>query len=561
MVNKKMKIIKKIKSIFKSKIKSQIPEENEIEKRNDQVFSVFFNKKTKQENFFNNKELEEKTRAELLAIAINNNFRRNASNDIQPIKITNKDGLVVAMDSRDKTTALSLEQNINIQNQNSFASMQNNQIGYSIQEFNFFAKQSFIGWQTCAILSQHWLIDKACSIPAQDCVRNGYEITVNDGTEVPLEALDKLKDFDKKFDIHRQLVEVVRNCDIFGIRLCLFIVESKDPKYYEKIFNIDGITPGSYKGIKQVDPYWCTPSLESEDVTNPGSLNFYNPTYWIIAGKRYHRSHLVVITTNKVPDILKPTYYYGGVPKTQQIFERVYQAEYCANDASKLMLSKRAKIYKTDLKLAVQNQADFQANLQFIANTLNNYSYHVVDKESDDIQHIDTALSDVDKVIMNNYQLVAASANVPAVKLMGSEPTGFQSSGSYSENSYKEYLTDLRVLRCNPVLHRHHLLTIKSEILPEFGIKEFSVDINWNPLDELTSKEQAEINKIDAETDSVLVNTGIIMPGEARKRLINDPDSGFNGIEQDNEELNNKNENEGENEIEDLEELGLNNNL
>jgi hypothetical protein len=34
--------------------------------------------------------------------------------------------------------------------------------------------------------------------------------------------------------------------------------------YYEKPFNPDGITEGSYKGISQVDPYWMMPMLTAE---------------------------------------------------------------------------------------------------------------------------------------------------------------------------------------------------------------------------------------------------------------------------------------------------------
>ena len=36
---------------------------------------------------------------------------------------------------------------------------------------NWYASQSFIGHQLCAILSQHWLINKACTMPARDAIR------------------------------------------------------------------------------------------------------------------------------------------------------------------------------------------------------------------------------------------------------------------------------------------------------------------------------------------------------------------------------------------------------
>lgn len=42
----------------------------------------------------------------------------------------------------------------------------------------WFLSQTFIGYQFCALLAQHWLVDKACSMPAKDAVRQGYEVDV-----------------------------------------------------------------------------------------------------------------------------------------------------------------------------------------------------------------------------------------------------------------------------------------------------------------------------------------------------------------------------------------------
>src|SRR6185437_4365763 len=45
-------------------------------------------------------------------------------------------------------------------------------------QLGWYGSQSFIGYQMAALLSQQWLINKCCSMPARDAVRNGYELTV-----------------------------------------------------------------------------------------------------------------------------------------------------------------------------------------------------------------------------------------------------------------------------------------------------------------------------------------------------------------------------------------------
>ncbi len=160
--------------------------------------------------------------------------------------------------------------------------------------FNWFSTQSFIGYQACAIISQHWLVNKALMIPAKDAVRNGYQIGSVDGDELDLDLLSKLQAIDKAYNIPANLIEFATNTRRFGVRIAIFVVESDDEDYYKKPFNIDGIKPGSYKGISQVDPSWVAPILDQQSAANPASMHFYEPTYWLVAGQLYHRSHLIV---------------------------------------------------------------------------------------------------------------------------------------------------------------------------------------------------------------------------------------------------------------------------
>ena len=162
----------------------------------------------------------------------------------------------------------------------------------------WYASQGFIGFQLCAIIAQNWLVDKACVMPAKDAIRKGYEITVNDGTKIDPALLDKLRACDKKYKLNEQMKNFVKFGRVFGIRIAMFKVDSTDPDYYLKPFNPDGVTPNSYKGIVQIDPYWITPELDINAASNPASPNFYEPTWWRVNGERIHKSHLIIWRTS-----------------------------------------------------------------------------------------------------------------------------------------------------------------------------------------------------------------------------------------------------------------------
>lgn len=400
----------------------------------------------------------------------------------------------------------------------------------SYAQLAYFGSQGFLGYQVLAMLMQNWIIDKACTMPAKDAVRNGYEVTTNDAQTIPPAVFDLIRAADKRMKVDDNLVEFIRLGKGFGIRIALFVVESTDPLYYEKPFNIDGVGAGKYKGISQIDPMWISPEFSWRSLSDPAAMDFYEPTYWTISGKRYHRSHLKIYRANVVPDVLKPTYQYGGVSIPQKIFERVYAAERTANEAPMLAMTKRLNVLKTDVAAAMANEVEFTETMNWQTRQRDNYGVRVVGTD-DVIEQHDTALNDLDEVIMTQFQLVAAAANVPATKLLGTTPKGFNSTGEYEEASYHEELESIQTSDLSPLLERHHALVIRSEVLEAFPeLKPFETTVKWEPLDAMTAKEQAEVNKLEAETDSALVTAGAITGEEVRDRLIKDPNSGYTGI-------------------------------
>lgn len=394
----------------------------------------------------------------------------------------------------------------------------------------WYASQGFIGYQLCAILAQHWLIDKACSMPARDAVRNGWDLSINNGKKLPAEMLAYVRKLDKKMNIKANLIDFARKGKIFGIRIALFKMRNVSDDYYTNPFNIDGLSPGQYEGIAQIDPYWITPELISQNLVDPTELHFYIPEFWKVSGKLIHRSHLIIYTTGTVPDVLKPSYYYGGVSVPQRIMERVYAAERSANEGPMLLTTKRLTTMFTDLAAALADEPAFTNRMNWFTQNRDNYGVKFAGLD-DKIEQFETALSDVDAVIMTQYQLVAAIAEVPGTKLLGTQPKGFNSTGEFEESSYHESLESLQENDLIPLLCRHYELLAKCYVAPKFNLSDVpEFDIEWNELDAMTAQEQASVNATEAATDAAYVAMGAIEPADVTVRLNGNPKSGYNGL-------------------------------
>jgi hypothetical protein len=398
---------------------------------------------------------------------------------------------------------------------------------------SWYATQGFIGHQLCGVLAQNWLVNKVCTMPGDDAIRKGYNVVSVDGDDLPEEAAKKIKRLDRRFRINWHLREFIHKGRIFGIRIAMFKVDSTDPQYYEKPFNIDGVTAGSYKGIVQIDPYWTAPMLDQAGASQPDSLHFYEPTFWMINGRKVHRSHLIIFRHAEPVDILKPQYLYGGVPLPQQIMERVYAAERTANEAPQLAQTKRTNVWLTDMEAAMSDAGKTAQRLADWAYYRDSYGIKLGDKEGDEYQQFDTSLADFDALIMTQFQLVAAQAGVPATKLLGTQPKGFNSTGEYEEASYHELLESIQEHDLTPFLERHHALLRKAYVPEAAGI---DTTVSWNPLDTPTAKELADTNLVKAQTDNQLVQAGAISSEDVRRRVATDKSSGYHELGLEDEE-------------------------
>jgi len=158
----------------------------------------------------------------------------------------------------------------------------------------------------------------------------------------------------------------------------------------------------------------------------------------------------------------------------------------------------------------------------------------VCDKDSEDITQQDTGLADLDTTIMTQYQLVASIAEVPATKLLGTTPKGFNSTGESEAEDYRVMLESIQANDLDPLLERHHQLVWLSAIKPKFGITDdIEVETSWRPLDSPTAAEWADVNLKKAQAAVAYAGIGAIDGEDVREQLRRDKDSDYFGLAED----------------------------
>ena len=116
---------------------------------------------------------------------------------------------------------------------------------------------------------------------------------------------------------------------------------------------------------------------------------------------------------------------------------------------------------------------------------------------------------------------MASVARIPLVKFTGISPTGLNAS---SEGEMRAYYDTIHAHQEN--FFRPNLTKVLNFVqLSLFGEIDDEITFDFEPLHELTEKEEGEVFKQKADSFQVFIDTGVISPEEARQVYADDPDS------------------------------------
>lgn len=290
-----------------------------------------------------------------------------------------------------------------------------------------------------------------------------------------------------------------------------------------------GISKGSLLGFKPIEPIWTTPTFyNSNDPTAP---NFYKPEMWYIVGKATHATRLLSFISRPVPDILKPSYNFGGLSLSQLIEPYVLRWLKTVDGVNRLINNFSIINLQTDLLSSLADGGDGGAGLfermRVFTTMRDNQGLFISDKDRELLESIAVPLSGLSELQAQAQEHMAAPTHIPLVKLTGITPSGLNAS---SDGEIKVFYDWIGASQANDITP--HLRTILKIVqLNLWGKVDPAIGFEYIPLDSPTDKEESEMRKSDGDRDSAYVDRGVLDPVEVRQRLKNDPKSGYTFID------------------------------
>jgi hypothetical protein len=294
------------------------------------------------------------------------------------------------------------------------------------------------------------------------------------------------------------------------------------------LLNNVGVKKGSLKGFRLIEPMWSTPSVYNAN--DPTAEDFYKPTQWFVLGKSVHSDRLMTLIMRPVPDMLKPAYNFGGISMFQLMKPYVERYQRTADSISWVVQAFSLTILKTDMS-GILADGESDANLWMRAGMFNRYKENsgmmLLDKESEEIDQINTPLSGLHELLSKSQEQMAGPSHTPLVKLLGVTQSGLGSGAEGEITVYRDYIMAQNEAHVRPIIKKIADLVQ----LDLFGEVDPAIVWEFNPLEQLNGKELAETQEIKMRTAKDGVDGNIISPQEARKALSKDEQSPFSGID------------------------------
>jgi len=237
---------------------------------------------------------------------------------------------------------------------------------------------------------------------------------------------------------------------------------------------------------------------------------------------RVHASRCLVFKGEEAPDetTIDFKYKYWGNPVMRLIWDRLKNFSGIEKGISNLMLEFNIGKYTISnlAALLAQNTEDGLNQLynrMDIINASKSILNAVMLGEGEEYTRDAATVSGVDAIMDRYMVFLSAVSGIPVTRLWGRSPAGENATGESDMRQYYDDISAMQEVQVQPPLQ--NLVAIIGLYMNVEEIK-----IVFNPLWQPTEAEMALIDKTNAETDQIYVNTGVLTPEEVHERRFPD---------------------------------------
>lgn len=363
--------------------------------------------------------------------------------------------------------------------------------------------------------------------PAAAMVRKWIELR-STGDDDKTERMGIIESELKRLHVRELFGEAAKLDHFFGRgQLFIDLGEQSGPGLETPMFMSGATLKGKLRKFKIIEPMYTYPNDYS--ASNPMADDYYAPRTWFVMGQRVHSSRLLTFVGRPVPDMLKPSYNFGGISMSQ--LAKPYVDNWLKTRASvnKIISNFSTSGIKTNMESVLMGGEgeDLLARAQLYTEMRDNQALMLIDNDTEEFFQFNVPLSTLDALQAQAQEHLASVSSTPLSILLGITPSGLNASNDGEVRVYYDHVKDMQ-----EVTFRNNLTIVIQVIqLSKFGDVDPEIDFDFVSLWESDETEIATNRKMDAETAAIYLADGVVSAEEVRTKLAKDEDSGYNGLD------------------------------
>jgi phage-related protein (TIGR01555 family) len=363
-----------------------------------------------------------------------------------------------------------------------------------------------------------WVAGRVVDAVARDMTREGVDINTSaDPTDV--------KQFNKgmsRLKVWKRLCENLKWSRLYGGSCAFLMIDGQDPA---TPLNPDRIGKGQFKGLLPLDRWLLNPSLQDlvpEFGPHFGKPRFYTtvPDSMGMPVMTIHHSRMVRVDGVELPYWQKIAENLWGQSVLERMWDRLLAYDSTTTGVAQLTYKAHLRTLKIpDLRgiIGQGNQAmnGVLAQVSMIRAMQTNEGMTLLDKEDEfDVQAYNFA--GLDDVLIQFGEQLCGAVEMPAVRLFGQSPVGFNS-GDSDLRSYYDSIKQNQEADLGPEIETLYRVAWLSEFGFEPPADDF--DLEFEHLWQMDEEQKANVTKITEEAIGDAYERQIIDRSTAMREL------------------------------------------
>lgn len=375
------------------------------------------------------------------------------------------------------------------------------------------SKKTLTSEELITMYSGDWLTRKIIDIPVDDSTRKWRKFLGLEPDQVSL-----LEKAERTLRVKQTINRGAKRGRLFGGALVLMGIDGAGE--LNEPLEVERVKAESLKYLKVIDRQYVKPG--PVDVKNPDALNFMRPEFYKLSNKtEIHSSRVLRFDGVDTPDAERAADEFWTTAVPEVIYDAILNVSIMTAVTSSLVYEAKVDIIQVeDLGNMVSTpEGESLVRARFAladkVKSLNNML--LLDSNETYIQN-EYSFAGLEGLLTKYLLIGSSAADIPATRLLGQSAIGFSATGEGDQNNYDNMVRSFQEDRLEPELNKLDEVLLRST----FGQVPETYSFEFEPLEEQNEKEVAETEKIQMETITGYVASGVLPPWIGTSKLVED---------------------------------------